>query len=133
MAIYFTEPTEARLTIIELIETILGTMNYSLNTFIALREQMILLRRSFSCECALQSSGTLARDILRMKADDFPRYSCDLEVIGNDLREVEQKSMPYDEVDPDIDDCTGSEEVAKFTPHRIRCQKKAFQEVINIV
>ena len=94
---------------------------------------MILLRRSFPCECALQSSGTLARDILRMKADDLPRYSCDLEVIGNDLREVEQKSMPYDEVDPDLHDCTGSEEVAKFTPHRIRCQKKAFQEVINIV
>ena len=46
-----------------------------------------------------------------MKAD-LPRYGSDLEIIENDVREVEKKSMPYDEVDPDLDDC--SEDVAKL-------------------
>ena len=40
--------------------------------------------------------GTLAGDIMRIKAD-LPRYNCDPEIIGNDVREVERKSMPYDE------------------------------------
>ena len=55
--------------------------------------------------------GTLAGDILRMKAD-LPRYNCDLEIMGNDVREVERKSLSYYEVDPDLDDC--SEELAKL-------------------
>ena len=55
--------------------------------------------------------GTLAGDILRWKVD-LPRYNCDLEIIGNDVREVERKLCEYDEVDPDLEDCT--EEVAKL-------------------
>ena len=55
--------------------------------------------------------GTLAGDILRWKAD-LPRYNCCLEIIGNQVREVERKQWEYDEVDPDLEDC--SEEVAKL-------------------
>ena len=57
--------------------------------------------------------GTLAGDIMRNRAD-LPRYNCDLEIIGNDVREVKRKPTPYDEdgADPDLEDY--SEEVAKL-------------------
>ncbi|KAF8899924.1 hypothetical protein CPB84DRAFT_1747667 [Gymnopilus junonius] len=57
-------------------------------------------------------SGTLASDILLVKSD-LPRYNCDLEILGNDVRETVQKAMAGEEgVDPDLEDC--SEEVAKL-------------------
>ena len=55
--------------------------------------------------------GTLAGDILRWKSD-LPRYNCDLQIIGNEVREMEWKPWTYDGVDPDLEDC--SEEVAKL-------------------
>lgn len=55
--------------------------------------------------------GTLAGDILRLKSD-LPRYNCHLEIIGNDVREVEREPWEYDDVDPNLEDC--SKEVAKL-------------------
>ncbi|KAF8965775.1 kinase-like domain-containing protein [Flammula alnicola] len=55
--------------------------------------------------------GSLAWNILRLKAD-LPRYNCDLEIIGNDVRETERKPMAYEDIDPDLEDC--SEEIAKL-------------------
>ncbi|KIM43475.1 hypothetical protein M413DRAFT_434011 [Hebeloma cylindrosporum] len=58
------------------------------------------------------AAGTLAGDILRRKAD-LPYHDRDLEIIGNDVREVEHKPRPYSlGDDPDLEDC--SEEVAKL-------------------
>ncbi|KJA19603.1 hypothetical protein HYPSUDRAFT_1094713, partial [Hypholoma sublateritium FD-334 SS-4] len=55
--------------------------------------------------------GTLAGAILRLKGD-LPRYSCDLEIVGNDVRNTEKKPITFEDVDPDIEDC--SEEVAQL-------------------
>jgi len=55
--------------------------------------------------------GTLAGDILRLKKD-LPRYNCDLEIIGDNVRESERKPMVYETVDPDLEDC--SEELAEL-------------------
>jgi serine/threonine protein kinase len=57
------------------------------------------------------ASGTLAGDILWLKSD-LSRYHCDLEIIGNDVREAERKAIECEEADPDIEDC--SEEVAEL-------------------
>ena len=55
--------------------------------------------------------GTLAGDIMLLRSD-LPRYNCDLEIIGDDVRDTERKPMVDQEVDPDIEDC--SEEMAKL-------------------
>ncbi|KAF8167391.1 hypothetical protein B0H34DRAFT_792120 [Crassisporium funariophilum] len=56
--------------------------------------------------------GTLASDILRLKSD-LPRCNCDLEIIGNDVRDTIKKAMiEDDDIDPDVEDC--SEEVAQL-------------------
>ncbi|KAF8186287.1 kinase-like domain-containing protein [Pholiota molesta] len=54
--------------------------------------------------------GTLACDILCQKAD-LPRYNCNLEIIGDDVRDTEHKPMP-EEPDSDLEDC--SQEIAKL-------------------
>lgn len=55
--------------------------------------------------------GTLAGDIRILKSD-LPRYDCDLEIIEDDIHETERKLMVYEDVDPDLEDC--SEEVSKL-------------------
>ena len=55
--------------------------------------------------------GTLAGDILRLKSD-LPRYDCDLEIINDDIHETYRKLKVYEDVDPDLEDC--SEEISKL-------------------
>ncbi|KIM42987.1 hypothetical protein M413DRAFT_443805 [Hebeloma cylindrosporum] len=59
--------------------------------------------------------GTLAGNILRWRCD-LPKhaYNRNVEIIGDEVREVERKPMPSDDdsPDPDLEDCSG--EVAKL-------------------
>ena len=52
--------------------------------------------------------GSLAWNIIHLEAD-LPRYNCDLEIVGNDVREVERKPKP---VFNDDEDC--NEELSKL-------------------
>ena len=56
-------------------------------------------------------SGTLAGDISRLKSD-LPPYNCDLEIIGDDVGKTERKLIVFEDVDPELEDC--SEEVAQL-------------------
>ncbi|KIM42947.1 hypothetical protein M413DRAFT_392235 [Hebeloma cylindrosporum] len=74
--------------------------------------------------------GTLAGDILRMKSD-LPCVG-DLEIIGNDAREVERKPMPT--FDFELEDC--SEEVAKlpliaFDPEKHHKKSPTYKQEIG--